>query len=283
MTTAVWTEENLVKLIQIYLKKINNYKGAVDGKLSTPFYDAIAYTVQSQKINTKGWTKARFLVAGEQLLYKSEKIETGNIDGLVGPQTNYAREVYKAKVTVDFVAVAEKVHEETAAPPVVIKSTGKIVPFQKWPTQSGNVSFFGNVGTNQTTLKLPYPMVLSWDLKKTVKSWSCHKLAAPAFERWLTRTFDYYGYEKIKELRLHYWGGTLNVRKVRGGTSWSQHSWGTACDIDPDRNSLNTSWKNAQMSKPDYKKFVEFWYDEGGINLGVERNYDPMHFQLSRL
>lgn len=283
MTTAVWTEKNLVKLIQIYLKKINNYKGAVDGKLSTPFYDAIAYTVQSQKINTKGWTKARFLVAGEQLLYKSEKIETGNIDGLVGPQTNYAREVYKAKVTVDFVAVAEEVHKETAAPPVVIKTTGKIVPFQKWPTSSQRISFYGNPGTNQTTLNLPYPMVLSWDLKTTVTKWSCHKKCAPAFERVLVRTLEYYGYDEIKKLRLHYWGGTLNVRKMRGGTSWSDHAFGCAADFDPDRNALNTSWKNAQFSKPEYKKWIEFWYDEGATNLGVEANRDGMHHAFVKM
>jgi hypothetical protein len=78
-------------------------------------------------------------------------------------------------------------------------------------------------------------------------------------------------------------GGCLNVRKMRGGSSWSQHAWGIAVDIDPERNALHTTWKNAQMSKPEYEKFVQFWYDEGAINLGVERDFDPMHFQFSRL
>ena len=70
---------------------------------------------------------------------------------------------------------------------------------------------------------------------------------------------------------------------MRGGSNWSMHSWGIAVDIDPDRNDLHTSWKNAQMSKPEYKKFVQFWYDEGFINLGLEADYDAMHFQGSRL
>jgi hypothetical protein len=70
---------------------------------------------------------------------------------------------------------------------------------------------------------------------------------------------------------------------MRGGSSWSMHAWGIAVDIDPERNSLYTTWKNAQMSKPEYEKFVQFWYDEGAINLGKERDFDPMHFQFAKL
>ena len=75
----------------------------------------------------------------------------------------------------------------------------------------------------------------------------------------------------------------MNVRPIRGGSTWSMHSWGIAVDIDSDRNGLHTSWKDSQMSKPEYKKFVEFWYDEGFINLGKEANFDSMHFQAARL
>ena len=158
-------------------------------------------------------------------------------------------------------------------------TTTKIV----WPKQSACSSFYGDVGTQQVKCIMPFPLVLAWDTGTSLNSYSCHKLVKEPMERIWNRTFQHYGYEKIRELRLHYFGGCLNVRKMRGGSNWSMHSWGIAVDIDPDRNSLNTSWANAQMSKPDYKKFVEFWYDEGAINLGVERDFDPMHFQFARL
>ena len=102
-------------------------------------------------------------------------------------------------------------------------------------------------------------------------------------ERIWQRTLDYYGMQKIQELGINLFGGCLNVRPIRGGSTWSMHSWGIAVDIDPDRNALHTSWKDSQMSKPEYKKFVEFWYDEGAINLGKEANFDSMHFQFARL
>ena len=70
---------------------------------------------------------------------------------------------------------------------------------------------------------------------------------------------------------------------MRGGSSWSMHSWGIAVDIDPDRNQLNMNRKEATLAKPVYDKFWQFVYDEGAISLGIERDYDWMHFQFARL
>ena len=43
---------------------------------------------------------------------------------------------------------------------------------------------------------------------------------------------------EIHRLRLDVWGGCLNVRKMRGGTRNSMHSWGIALDYDPQNNQL---------------------------------------------
>ena len=180
----------------------------------------------------------------------------------------------------------EKLWPEVAFAPAP-KPAPKIVVAPKktysWPRQSSCEDFYGEVGTSQVKCQLPFTMVLAWDTGTKLTSYSCHKLVKEPMERIWNRVYEHYGYDKIVDLRLHMFGGCLNVRKMRGGSSWSQHAWGIAVDIDPERNALHTTWKNAQMSKPEYEKFVQFWYDEGAINLGVERDFDPMHFQFSRL
>ena len=165
-----------------------------------------------------------------------------------------------------------------AQPSVIIKP----VTHPLWPKQSECTNFYGQVGTNQVQCKLPFPMRIDWDRKSIVRSYSCHAKVQEYMERVWQRTFDFYGYDKIKELGLDLFGGCLNVRQIRGGSGYSMHSWGIAVDVDPSRNELKTTWKNSQMSKPPYKQFVQFWYDEGAINLGKEKDMDPMHFQFAR-
>jgi hypothetical protein len=275
---------NINVQIQNFLKKEGHYKeGKLDGKFGPQTYEAIDDILSEYKIPDKGWKRQRRVTAVEQLFYKSRKINAGAIDGLEGPQTKYAREVYAAQNVTVWRDKAEEVLAVQPQPPVVVVKTSAPEKVIKWPPQSQCTSFFGKVGTNQDSCILPYPMVLAWDTKTKVNKFSCHKLVKAPLERIWNRTLQHYGYEQIKALRLDYWGGCLNVRKMRGGSSWSMHSWGIAVDMDPDRNALKTSWKNANFSKPEYKKYWEFVYDEGAIGLGIERNYDAMHFQFARL
>jgi len=176
-----------------------------------------------------------------------------------------------------FPEIFKKTKKVEPVAPVVVK------PKTVWPKQSNVANYFGQPGENQVMCKVPFKLVLAWDKSNSLSSYSCNELVKDAMERIWQRTFDYYGYDKIVDLRLHYFGGCLNVRRIRGGSNWSMHAYGIAIDIDPDRNSLHTTWKNSQMSKPAYKQFVEFFYDEGFINLGKERDYDSMHFQAARL
>lgn len=267
--------------LQKFLQDEGHYKGgALDGKMGPQTHKAVLAIMKEYGISTTGWTKSRSLIALEQLYYKSLKIEVGSIDGKVGPQTRYAREVFESKQTTTWRDTADKIAEVVQPKPVV---TIKSVSSLKWPTQAQCTSFYGKVGTNQVQAIMPYPLRLSWDLKTKVTKFSCHKLVKESIERVFNRTIDYYGYEKIKELRLDLWGGCLNVRKMRGGSSYSMHSWGIAIDMDPDRNQLNMTWKQASFSKSEYKIWNQFWYDEGAINLGIERNYDSMHYQFARL
>jgi hypothetical protein len=281
MTTNLVGNVNIA--IQRALKSRGFYGGSVDGILGPKSLEGIEAWIRSVSVNPTKWPKSRLLIAAEQLLYKSMDIEVGIIDGFVGPMLRNAREQYKAKVTLNWRDEAESIHEEVKPAPVVVRPTAQKVPSSTWPRQKDCMTFYGKPGSNQTTLTLPYPMRVAWNKKQIVRSWSCHEKVHANMRRIFQRTLDHYGYEKVKELGLDLWGGTLNVRKMRGGSSWSMHSWGIAVDIDPDRNALKWGSNRATLARPEYKKFWEFVYDEGAISLGIERNYDWMHFQFARL
>lgn len=269
--------------LQKFLKDEGAYKGALDGKFGPASNKAGLALLKEYSVPTKGWNKARVQIAIEQLFYKSLKIEIGAIDGKVGPQTLHARDVYAGKQATGWRDEAEKIAQEVKPAPVIKVKVSEPNVRMKWPTQANCTSFYGKPGTNQDQAVMPYPLRIAWDTKSKVTKFSCHQKVKEPIERVFQRTLDYYGYDKIKELGLDLWGGCLNVRKMRGGSAWSMHSWGIAVDMDPDRNQLKWGRDRAVFAKPEYKKWFEFWYDEGFISLGIERNYDWMHVQAARL
>tara|TARA_Y100000593_G_scaffold95011_1_gene198194 strand:+ start:5318 stop:5989 length:672 start_codon:yes stop_codon:yes gene_type:complete len=136
-------------------------------------------------------------------------------------------------------------------------------------------------GSYLTTIDLPYPMRLSWDLDRTVTRMRCHKLLADKFLAVFNDILVHYGIERIKELGIDLFGGCFSFRKMRGGKDWSRHSWGIAIDLDPFRNGLKTKWKDAQFSKEEYRPMMEIFYKHGFQNLGLEADMDAMHMQAS--
>jgi len=143
-------------------------------------------------------------------------------------------------------------------------------------------AFYGPVGENMTSVSLPFPMVLAWDAGTAIHRVTCHQKCADAFLQIWTDVLDQYGMKDIKRLRLDQFGGCLNVRKMRGGSAWSIHSWGAAWDVDPDRNQLKWGREKAAMARPEYEPFWQIVEDQGGVSLGREKNYDWMHFQFAR-
>lgn len=130
------------------------------------------------------------------------------------------------------------------------------------------------------TIILPYPMRLAWDTEAKVTRMSCHKAVKTNFLNVFHDLLDHYGYEKIVELGIDLFGGCFNFRKMRGGSDWSRHSWGVAIDLDPERNLLKESHKTARFAKPEYKPMIEIFYKHGFVSLGVEKDYDWMHFEI---
>jgi hypothetical protein len=78
----------------------------------------------------------------------------------------------------------------------------------------------------------------------------------------------------VKELKT--WDGCFNVRKKRGLTSMSLHSWGIAIDVNAAWNGLN---KEPQLSAGFVKCFTDAGFDWGG----VWTRKDGMHFQLKSI
>jgi hypothetical protein len=145
------------------------------------------------------------------------------------------------------------------------------------------VSFYGDIGENQTLLILPYTMSLAWDSKTTIKKVTCHQKVAKSLYTIFEKTLKTYGEKEITKLNLNVFGGCLNVRKMRGGNSWSIHSWGAAIDLDPDRNQLKWGKDKATFAKKEYEPFWKIVESEGWVSLGCSKNYDWMHFQAAKL
>ena len=130
------------------------------------------------------------------------------------------------------------------------------------------------------TLTLPYPMRLAWDTDETVTKIRCHKLVAAKFEAVFKDLLETYGLTRIKELGIDLFGGCFNFRKMRNGNAWSKHSWGIAIDLDPARNTLKETRATARFARPEYQPMIDIFYKHGFISLGVECNFDWMHFEI---
>ena len=185
---------------------------------------------------------------------------------------------------------------EPAAPPAPAPASAV------WPRQADCMAFYGPVGTGQTLLDLPYPMRLAWALDTVVTRISLHAKVAGSAERAFDRIASEYAPGDRAAIGLDIFGGSLNVRRMRGGSAWSMHSWGVAIDFDPIRNQLR--WKRdassyvvtdddgrkrtvqtppARLAQPDAEAFWRAWEEEGWISLGRTRDMDHMHIQAARL
>lgn len=154
-----------------------------------------------------------------------------------------------------------------------------------WPKQDHKsmTGFYGPVGENMTQIQLPYEMYLAWDEGVKVKKISCNQKCSESLHKIFEQTLKTYGSKDIKKLKLDSFGGCVNVRKMRGGSSWSIHSWGAAVDLDPDRNLLKWGKDRAVFAKKEYDAFWKIVEGENWTSLGRARNFDWMHFQAAYL
>lgn len=78
----------------------------------------------------------------------------------------------------------------------------------------------------------------------------------------------------VKELKT--WDGCFNIRRKKGNSSPSLHSWGIAIDVNAAWNGWN---KPTTLSDGFVKCFTDAGFDWGGY----WKTKDGMHFQLSKI
>ena len=140
--------------------------------------------------------------------------------------------------------------------------------------------YFGKAnpqGTYLVTIDLPYTMYYD---KQPVKRMLCHKKVANAFLNVFNELLSVYGEKRLNELDITDFGGCFNYRLMRGSkTKLSAHSWGTAIDLDANRNTLKETHKTARFARPEYKQMIDIFEKHGFASLGRLKDYDWMHFQ----
>lgn len=231
----------------------------------------VAFLIHGKVSVPKYWSRARRALAAKQLLCRREDIEVGAIDGLFGPQTEYAFAVYAQRRGGPDPTLRQRDAEGSAAAAATAA----------WPLEAEVPAFFGAMGAHQVKLDLPFPMRLAWDHSKTIHRFSIHQRVHDSAARCFERIAMQYNAARRRETGIDQFGGCLNVRRMRGGSRWSMHSWGIAIDFDPTRNPLRASRANARLAQPDCAKFWEIWEEEGWVSLGRTRDFDWMHVQAA--
>ncbi len=195
------------------------------------------------------------------------------------PASGTANEATVAALRLSATASVPSIPERAQIPEKETFQPSKTV----WPRQPDVPSFFGAVGQNQTSIEIPFDMWLAWDKGTRIKKITVHKRVAESAERAFQKIANTYSPAERKNIGIDLFGGSLNVRKMRGGSSYSMHSWGIAIDFDPERNQLKWGRDKARLAKPDAVSFWVAWESEGWLSLGRAKNYDWMHIQAARL
>jgi hypothetical protein len=266
----------IVRLIQESLREAGLDPGPTDGLLGPRTHGAVGKALQGRAADLPeawgDWSNRRRCIAWLQLIARDAGLDPGPIDGLWGPRTD--------------VAADGLLHQAAhGTPPPPWRDLEPPESSSRWPLDRGDelMHFYGEVGQNLVRLQVPFRHRLAWDLQTGITSFFCHEKVHDSLARVLDRVLDHYGEQRLAELRLDRFGGCLNVRRKRGGTSWSTHAWGIAVDYDPDRNKLDWGRDRAAFARPDYDLWWRLWEEEGWISLGRLRNFDWMHVQAARL
>lgn len=133
------------------------------------------------------------------------------------------------------------------------------------------ITKYGNPSAKSKYL-IMYQMPLSLQLPHLPKTIFCNVDFVEPYEKAIKNLIDAGCENEIKTF-----DGCFNIRKARGTSVWSLHSWGVAIDLNAFENQMFTKGKFS-------RKFVDCWikagFDWGGY---WDKRKDPMHFQLTSI
>lgn len=223
----------------------------------------------------RAWNAAPVTIGGTTGTYRPYLME----DAFWGPLTLQAAEELQAarlgKIT------PPRPDEKAAARiPATQCHDGTCSAVRCWsPRDAQMEAHYGGVGEHQQLIPVPFALVLDWDPATAVKRISVHRKVAADVQSALEQILEHYGIGTIRALGLDRFGGSLNVRKKRGGTTWSAHAWGTALDFWPAVNALREDHTTARFARPHYAPFFAIWEAHGFMSLGRCFDFDWMHIQ----
>lgn len=211
------------------------------------------------------WSNERKAVVVMQAFLNDTLSTQLKLDGLYGPNTRYAVELWQ-----DYVRDRPSTYDTEDS---------------VWPSEAACEEFYGAIGKNHTSLKLPYPMEIAWDRSDIITKFTINRKCAASAGRVLARTLDHYGHERIKQMGLNVFSGCYNPRPKRGSSRgvWSMHAYACALDFDDTNNQWRWDKTQARMARPEYDAWWSFWEEEGWVSLGREVNYDWMHVQAATI
>lgn len=153
----------------------------------------------------------------------------------------------------------------------------------RFPEQSDVSKFYGKHGVKGgytpplKTITLPFPVYYNGVPMTTLKP---HEKCAASLLCVFERLAVVYPTEKDREKSgiLDYYG-IYNPRLMRGGTSWSMHSWAIAIDLDADANMNSSHWPTGSHMPIEV---MECFAAEGWMSAGAFFQRDAMHFQATQ-
>ncbi|MEP2706523.1 MAG: peptidoglycan-binding domain-containing protein [Roseibium sp.] len=239
------------------------------------------------KMSFEKWVQSRLTAHG---------FACDEIDGVLGVKTMHALRAFQKSSGLAVTSLADEATVTALRTPssrVSVEVSGfipdrdRVEPDDQrktpWPRQKGVSTFYGGVGTSQTRIEVPWDMRLAWDKSVIVRRTTLHEKVAPSAQRVFERLRGNFSDREIKDLGLDLFGGSLNVRRMRGGSRYSMHSRGIAIDFDPERNRLSWKRPQARLSLDDAIPFWQEWEREQWVSLGRVRNFDWMHVQAAHL
>lgn len=224
-------------------------------------------------------TRDRYVAAVIQKDALARGLNPGKFDAYFGPQTDDAGDrMAEIFFGVPLFGRPDDEQELIKLPGIA----GAVPKIKCWnPSTAQFRSKYGQEGSGQGMVQSPYPLRLDWDLDTITKRFSAHESLVARIEAAMGEILAHYGLEGIYKLGLDRFGGCLNVRLKRGGSTPSVHSWGAAIDWFPSANTLKMTKRTAVFARADYFAFFAIWEKYGFMSLGRCFDFDFMHVQAN--
>jgi hypothetical protein len=153
-----------------------------------------------------------------------------------------------------------------------------------FPTQRDVPKFYGKHGEKNgytppmAVVETPFPLYYDGTTMIRIRA---HELVADSLARVFERLVEIYpDAEAQSDAGINVFDGIYNPRPMRGGSSWSMHSWAIAIDLDASRNQNNSNWPYRSHMP---LEVMECFAKEGWLSAGAFWGRDAMHFQATKI